>query len=37
MYSNIVMINGDVNMEHNPNGSIKNIAGICNNQKMFLE
>ena len=26
-------INGDVNMETNPNGSIKNIAGICNKSK----
>ena len=26
-------INGDVNMEFNPNGSIKNIAGICNKTK----
>ena len=26
-------LNGDVNMENNPNGSIKNIAGICNSSK----
>ena len=26
-------INGDINMECNPNGSIKNIAGICNKTK----
>ena len=25
--------NGDVNMEFNPNGSIKNIAGVCNKEK----
>tara|TARA_Y100001933_G_C18816433_1_gene487261 strand:- start:122 stop:808 length:687 start_codon:yes stop_codon:yes gene_type:complete len=25
--------NGDVNMEHNPNGSLKNIAGICNKER----
>ena len=24
---------GEVNMEFNPNGSIKNIAGICNKEK----